>query len=150
MTRPKEHSMETNEVHRGRLIDHVQLVVRDLPKSQAFYGAVFAVLGIPMGGMGEGYFWADELFVSTADRRAAQGVLTGRHHLAFQAKDRAMVDAFHKAALANGGRENGPPGERPYHPGYYAAFVLDPDGNNIEAVYHGEGKRSAPSVHITF
>jgi catechol 2,3-dioxygenase-like lactoylglutathione lyase family enzyme len=142
--------METNEVHRGRLIDHVQLVVRDLPKSQAFYSAVFAVLGVPMGGTGEGYFWADELFVSTADSQAAQGVLTGRHHLAFQAKDRAMVDAFHKAALANGGRENGPPGERPYHPGYYAAFVLDPDGNNIEAVYHGEGKRSAPSVHITF
>jgi catechol 2,3-dioxygenase-like lactoylglutathione lyase family enzyme len=124
--------------------------VRDLPKSQAFYTAVFAVLSVPMGGTGEGYFWADELFVSTADSQAAQGVLTGRHHLAFQAKDRATVEAFHKAALANGGRENGPPGERPYHPGYYAAFVLDPDGNNIEAVYHGEGKRSAPSVHITF
>jgi catechol 2,3-dioxygenase-like lactoylglutathione lyase family enzyme len=103
-----------------------------------------------MGGTGEGYFWADELFVSTADSQAAQGVLTGRHHLAFQAKDRATVEACHHAALANGGRENGPPGERPYHPGYYAAFVLDPDGNNIEAVYHGEGKRSAPSVHITF
>jgi catechol 2,3-dioxygenase-like lactoylglutathione lyase family enzyme len=142
--------METQELHRGRLIDHVQLVVRDLPASQRFYAAVFQVLEIPMGGSGEGYFWADELFVSTADSAAAQGVLTGRHHLAFQARDRAMVDAFHQAALAHGGKDNGPPGERSYHPGYYAAFVLDPDGNNIEAVYHGEARRSAPSVRITF
>src|SRR5688572_5110597 len=142
--------METNELHRGRLIDHIQLVVRDLAASQAFYSAVFDVLKVPMAGAGDGYFWADELFVSTADSEAAQGELTGRHHLAFQAQDRAMVDAFHKAALANGGKDNGAPGERPYHPGYYAAFVLDPDGNNIEAVYHGEAKRSSPSVEITF
>jgi len=142
--------METQELHRGRLIDHIQLVVRDLPASQAFYTAVFEVLQVPMGGTGEDYFWGDELFVSTADSEAAQGVLTGRHHLAFQARDRAMVDAFHKAALAHGGKDNGGPGERPYHPGYYAAFVLDPDGNNIEAVYHGEARRSAPSVRITF
>ena len=142
--------METQELHRGRLIDHIQLVVRDLPASQAFYTAVFEVLQVQMGGTGEDYFWADELFVSTADSEAAQGVLTGRHHLAFQARDRAMVDAFHKAALAHGGKDNGGPGERPYHPGYYAAFVLDPDGNNIEAVYHGEARRSAPSVRITF
>jgi catechol 2,3-dioxygenase-like lactoylglutathione lyase family enzyme len=142
--------METPDIHRGRLIDHVQLVVRDLPASQKFYTAVFEVLKVPMGGTGDDFFWADELFVSTPGSKAAQGHLTGRHHLAFQAQDRAMVDAFHKAALANGGKDNGAPGERPYHPGYYAGFVLDPDGNNIEAVYHGEGKRSAPSVHITF
>ena len=61
-----------------------------------------------------------------------------------------MVESFHRAALANGGKENGAPGERTYHPGYYAAFVLDPDGNNIEAVYHGDAKRSAPSVQISF
>ena len=142
--------MDTQELHRGRLIDHVQLVVRDLPASQRFYTAVFEALKVPMGGTGDGYFWADELFVSTAQSEAAQGLLTGRHHLAFQAKDRAAVDAFHRAALANGGRDNGAPGERAYHPGYYAAFVLDPDGNNIEAVYHGEAQRSAPSVHIRF
>jgi catechol 2,3-dioxygenase-like lactoylglutathione lyase family enzyme len=142
--------MQTQEVHRGRLIDHVQLVVRDLPAAQKFYAAVFEVLQIPMGGTGDGYFWADELFVSTRDSEAAQGALTGRHHLAFQAQSRTQVDAFHKAALANGGKDNGKPGERNYHPGYYAAFVLDPDGNNIEAVHHGPGKRSAPSVHITF
>jgi len=142
--------MEAQELHRGRLIDHIQLVVRDLSASRTFYAAIFDVLNIPMGGTGDGFFWADELFVSRPDSEAAQGTLTGRHHLAFQAQNRAMVDAFHKAALANGGKNNGAPGERAYHPGYYAAFVLDPDGNNIEAVFHGEAIRSAPSVHITF
>jgi len=142
--------METQELHRGRLIDHLQLVVRDLAASQRFYEAVFKMLEIPIGGTGEDYFWADELFVSTAQSESAQGKLTGRVHLAFQAKDRATVDAFHKAALASGGQDHGAPGERPYHPGYYAAFVLDPDGNNIEAVFHGEAKRSAASVKVTF
>jgi len=142
--------METQELHRGRLIDHIQLVVRDLSASRRFYEAVLNVLDVPLGGAGESYFWADELFVSTAESEAAQGQLTGRHHLGFQARDRKMVDAFYRAALAHGGRDNGAPGERPYHPGYYAAFVLDPDGNNIEAVHHGEAKRSAASVHITF
>lgn len=142
--------METQELHRGRLLDHLQLVVRDLAASQKFYGAVFEALGIPMGGTGDGYFWADELFVSTADSEAAQGRLTGRHHFAFQARDRAAVDAFFKAALAHGGKDNGPPGERQYHPGYYAAFVLDPDGNNVEAVFHGQAERSAPSVTLKF
>jgi catechol 2,3-dioxygenase-like lactoylglutathione lyase family enzyme len=142
--------METMELHRGRLIDHLQLVVSDLKASRLFYEAVFGVLNIPISGEGDDYFWADELFVSSTDSQAAQGKLTGRHHLAFQARDRATVDAFHKAAVAHGGRDNGAPGERPYHPGYYAAFALDPDGNNIEAVYHGEAQRSAPSVHIKF
>src|SRR5690606_14182631 len=105
---------------------------------------------IPLGGGAEDYFWCDELFVSSADSAAAQGQLTGRHHLAFQARDPAMVDAFYRTALEHGGRDNGAPGERPYHPGYYAAFVLDPDGNNIEAVYHGPADRSAASVRITF
>lgn len=142
--------METMELHRGRLIDHVQLVVRDLAASRRFYEAVLGVLGVPLGGEGEGYFWADELFVSSPDGEAATGHLTGRHHLAFQTQGRPMVDAFYAAALASGGTDNGPPGERPYHPGYYAAFVLDPDGNNIEAVFHGASQRSAASVKVTF
>jgi catechol 2,3-dioxygenase-like lactoylglutathione lyase family enzyme len=142
--------METQELHRGRLIDHLQLVVQDLAASHRFYAAILAVLNIPIGGSGDGFFWADELFVSSADSEAAQGVLTGRHHLAFQARDRNMVDAFYEAALAAGGKANGAPGERAYHPGYYAAFVLDPDGNNIEAVFHGAAQRSAASVQITF
>jgi catechol 2,3-dioxygenase-like lactoylglutathione lyase family enzyme len=142
--------METQQLHRGRLIDHLQLVVRDLPASRRFYEAVFAVLGIPLGGSAADYFWADELFVSSRESEAALGSLTGRHHLAFQAADRRKVEDFYRAALAAGGVDNGAPGERPYHPGYYAAFVLDPDGNNIEAVYHGEATRSAPSVTIDF
>ena len=142
--------MEAQELHRGRLIDHIQLVVKDLDASRRFYEAILQVLGIPMGGTADDYFWADELFVSSSTSAAAQGSLTGRHHLAFQAKDAEMVKAFHEAGLRAGGRDNGAPGERPYHPGYYAAFLLDPDGNNIEAVYHGEAKRSADSVLITF
>lgn len=142
--------METQELHRGRLIDHIQLVVRDLAASRRFYEAIFDALKIPIGGTGAGYFWVDELFISSIDSQAAAGKLTGRHHLAFQAADRAMVTAFHEAGLTAGGKDNGGPGERPYHPGYFAAFLIDPDGNNIEAVYHGEAKRSAPSVKIAF
>ena len=142
--------METNELHRGRLIDHIQLIVRDLAASRRFYQAVFDTIGIPIAGEGDTYFWADELFISSADSDAAAGELTGRHHLAFQSRSRATVDAFHAAALAAGGTDNGAPGERPYHPGYYAAFVLDPDGNNIEVVHHGEASYSADSVKVTF
>lgn len=142
--------MEAQEIHRGRLIDHLHLVVRDIEASRRFYKALLAVLGIPVGGEADDYFWADELFVSSVDSQAAAGKLTGRHHLAFQARDRAMVHALHAAGLAAGGKDHGAPGERSYHPGYYAAFLLDPDGNNIEAVFHGSAARSAPSVKITF
>ncbi len=142
--------METQQLQRGRLIDHLQLVVRDLSASRRFYEAIFKVLNIPIGGAADSYFWADELFISSADSEAAQGELTGRHHLAFQASSREMVDAFHSAALESGGKDNGAPGERPYHPGYYAGFILDPDGNNIEAVFHGAARRSAASVLIDF
>ncbi|MBZ9770093.1 VOC family protein [Mesorhizobium sp. CA6] len=138
------------ELYRGRLIDHLHLVVRDIEASRRFYSSLFEVLGIPIGGGAEDHFWADELFVSTPDSRSAQGVLTGRHHLAFQAKDRAKVDAFYQAGLAAGGKDNGAPGERRYHPGYYACFLLDPDGNNIEAVFHGPAKRNADAVVVSF
>ena len=142
--------METQILERGRLIDHVQLVVKDLAASRRFYDAVVGVLGIPIGGSAEEHFWFDELFVSSPNSKESLGQLTGRCHIAFQAPDRATVDAFYMAALDNGGTDNGAPGQRPYHPGYYAAFALDPDGNNIEAVYHGEAKRSAESVTITY
>jgi len=142
--------MSVQEIYRGRLIDHIHLVVRDLEASRRFYQAVLGALDIALGGTAEDYFWVDELFVSTATSAAAQGQLTGRHHLAFQAKDRAAVDAFHAAGLGSGGTDNGAPGERPYHPGYYAAFLLDPDGNNIEAVYHGPAERSAAAIKLTF
>ncbi|OJW61991.1 MAG: glyoxalase [Sphingomonadales bacterium 63-6] len=139
------------ELHRGRLIDHIQLVVADLEASRRFYEAIFKVLKVPVESNSPDHFWADELFVSKPDGPEAEGVLTGRHHLAFQAADRQMVEDFHAAGLAAGGKDNGAPGERAkYHPGYYAAFLLDPDGNNIEAVYHGEANRSASSVRLTF
>lgn len=142
--------MEISELHRGRMIDHVQLVVSDLDASKRFYRAVLGALGIPLGGEGEDWFWADELFVSSQSSPAATGQLTGRVHLAFQAGSREAVEQFYRAGLEAGGRDNGAPGERPYHPGYFAAFLLDPDGNNIEAVHHGPARRSASSVVITF
>jgi catechol 2,3-dioxygenase-like lactoylglutathione lyase family enzyme len=143
--------MPTQELHRGRLIDHIQLVVQDLPASKRFYSAVFNALDIPIGDDTEDHFWADELFISNKASPAAQGATTGRMHFAFQAKNRETVDRFHSVALAAGGKDNGKPGERPsYHPGYYAAFVLDPDGNNVEVVFHGPAKKSAESVKITF
>jgi catechol 2,3-dioxygenase-like lactoylglutathione lyase family enzyme len=142
--------METQKLYRGRLIDHLQLVVRDVARSRRFYGAVLEALGIPIGGEGPDHFWADELFVSSLESPASAGALTGRHHFAFQAKDRAAVERVHAAALAAGGKDNGKPGERPYHPGYYAAFVLDPDDNNIEIVFHGPAKRSTAAIGIEF
>ena len=135
--------MEMNTWQRGRLIDHIQLVVRDLQASKRFYSAVFEVLGIKMEEIPGFYVW-DEFVISEGEP------LTGRGHFAFQNKDRAMVERFYQAALAAGGRDNGAPGLREqYHPGYYACFVLDPDGNNIEAVHHGPAKRSADAVVIT-
>ncbi len=131
------------EHHLGRLIDHVHLRVRDLEASKRFYGAVLEALGRGLSGAGDGYFSADELFASDDEEP------TARLHLAFQARDRETVDVFYEAALAAGGRDNGAPGERGYHPGYYAAYVLDPDGNNVEAVHHGPSTRSAPSVVVT-
>jgi class 3 adenylate cyclase/catechol 2,3-dioxygenase-like lactoylglutathione lyase family enzyme len=131
------------EYHLGRLIDHVHLRVRDLEASKRFYGAVLESLGRQLSGEGEGHFWADELFASD-DKEP-----TANLHVAFQARDRETVHAFYEAALAAGGRDNGAPGERRYHPGYYAAYVLDPDGNNVEAVHHGPSSRSVESVVVT-
>jgi catechol 2,3-dioxygenase-like lactoylglutathione lyase family enzyme len=87
--------------------------------------------------------YADELVLTPAGSDPVS-----RIHLAFQVPSRDIVQRFHAAALGAGGRDNGPPGERPYHPGYYAAYVFDPDGNNIEAVHHGPGTRSADSIVI--
>ena len=129
------------KIHRGRLIDNIQIVAADVAASRRFYEAVLAPLGIAVTAL-DGYFYADELFVSGGSP------LTGRCHIAFQAVDADQVAAFYAAGLAAGGRDNGAPGERPYHPGYYAAFLLDPDGNNIEAVCHGPHERSVPSVEL--
>ena len=128
------------EAHAGRLFDHVHLRVADLEASKRFYTAVLEAVGRGLISEGKGYFAADELFVS------ADGPPTANLHIAFQAADRETVERFHQAALAAGARDNGGPAERDYHPGYYAAYALDPDGNNVEAVYHGPVRRSAESV----
>jgi lactoylglutathione lyase len=103
-----------------------------------------------VGGEGPGFFWADELFVSSTDSPAARGEPTGRAHFAFQAESAEMVKKAYEAGLSAGGKDGGAPGPRPYHPGYYAAFLIDPDGNNVEAVFHGPAQRSAVSVVIDF
>jgi catechol 2,3-dioxygenase-like lactoylglutathione lyase family enzyme len=132
------------QFHRGRLIDHVHLRAKDVQASKRFYRAVFDSLGLRgIVQEGEGWFQADELYVDKADGAVS------RVDLAVQAADRDVVHAFHKAALGAGGRDNGGPGERAYHPGYYGAFAFDPDGNNIEAVCHGPAQRSAASVVVT-
>jgi len=128
----------------GRLLDHVHLRVADLERSKAFYRAALGALSRPIAlAEGPGFFEADELFVSAGDGPVSSV------HLAFQAADRETVQRFYAAALAAGGTDNGAPGERAYHPGYYAAYVLDPDGNSVEAVFHGPESRSAPYVAIT-
>ena len=135
------------EFHCGRLFDHVELRVKNLETSKRFYKAVFASLGLAHALVEDeekNYFHYDELYVLEADADAAVSHI----HIGLQAANREMVNAFYTAAMAAGGRDNGAPGERAYHPGYYAAFVLDPDGNNIEAVYHGPFTRSAESVIV--
>ncbi len=132
------------ELKKGRMIDHVHLRVADLKASEVFYKAIAEVLGIDGFNVQDGFFICDELFVSPSEDYQS------RVHLAFQADTPSTVDAFHNAALAAGGRDNGKPGERKYHPGYYGAYALDPDGNNIEAVYHGPAERSTDAVTFTF
>lgn len=130
------------EFHQGRLIDHVHLRVQDLGVSKRFYQAVLGALGHRPTYETDQFFAFDEFFVDKADDYRT------RVHLAFQAADRDTVQRFYDAGLANGGTDNGAPGERPYHPGYFAAFLLDPDGNNVEAVHHGPTMRSPADVVV--
>jgi len=122
------------------MIDHVGFGVSDYEASKAFYAKALAPLGIELlmepiantGGFGKGqmpFFWI------SGERPVQTGL-----HVAFACEDRGLVDAFHAAAIEAGGTDNGPAGPRPiYHPNYYGAFVLDLDGNNIEAVCHRPG-----------
>jgi catechol 2,3-dioxygenase-like lactoylglutathione lyase family enzyme len=131
----------------GAMIDHVGFAVSDIDRAKAFYGKALASLGYTLiydvepeetesgyaaagfGADGKPDFWI-----------GGEGKLEKPVHVALAAKDRATVDEFYRAALDAGGKDNGAPGLRPqYHPNYYAAFVLDPDGNNIEAVCHALG-----------
>ena len=120
---------------RAPFIDHLTVNVRDLEASKAFYEAALAPFGVrvlPYGdkGLSIGPEGSEDLGLNEGEPRAPV-------HIAFLAHDPATVDAFHAAALEAGGTDNGAPGRRPhYHERYYAAFVLDPDGNNVEAVCH--------------
>jgi len=124
------------------MLDHVGILVADWTRARAFYDAAFAPLGYSMlaevpveatGGVRVGGYGKDKPdFWLTENAEPGHG-----RHYAFAAASRAAVDAFYAAALAAGGTDNGPPGLRPqYHAGYYGAFVIDPDGNNVEAVCH--------------
>jgi len=120
------------------VLDHLGFAVRDYPRSKAFYERALAPLGLTLlmepagqaagfGADGRPSFWIEAL----------GRPVEGRLHVAFAADTRGEVDAFHAAALEAGGTDNGPPGVREiYHPSYYGAYVLDPDGNNVEAVCH--------------
>ena len=116
-------------------LDHLWIRVRDLDMSRRFYETVAPVVGLRMRDGAENRFHVagtERSFALVRDDPVSENV-----HLAFPALDRATVEAFHRAALEAGFRDNGAPGERPrYHAGYYGAYVLDPDGNNIEAVFH--------------
>lgn len=117
------------------MIDHIGIRVGNYERSKTFYAAALLPLGYKLfmeGASGAGF---RKEFIP--DFWISQGTPTPPVHIAFASPDRATVDAFYRAALAAGGRDNGPPGLRPqYHPNYYGAFVLDPDGYNIEAVCH--------------
>ena len=129
------------------MIDHASVSVSDPAASKAFYEAALAPLGYrvvmefgPVTGLGGPTPGASEGSPVHADLWLAPAENPTPCHIALAAASTAQVDAFHEAALAAGGTDNGGPGERPhYHPGYYGAFVLDPDGNNLEAVFHGAG-----------
>lgn len=113
-----------------RLIDHIHLRARDFDGACAFYLAIFEALGLlDRARRGRDWIELDEFYLDGC----GPGETASHVHLAFSAPDRETVARFHAAGLAAGGRDNGPPGPRDYHPGYYAAFLLDPDGNNIEA-----------------
>jgi catechol 2,3-dioxygenase-like lactoylglutathione lyase family enzyme len=122
------------------VIDHIGVGVRDYEESVRFYSSALAPLGLELvaetdtdnRAAGFGYRGRDDFWIH-------EGRPVGRSHIAFEAQSQEQVDAFHAAAVEAGGRDNGAPGVRhEYSDTYYAAYILDPNGNNIEAVFHGE------------
>jgi catechol 2,3-dioxygenase-like lactoylglutathione lyase family enzyme len=129
-----------------KVIDHITINCSNYDTSKAFYQIALAPLGVALlmefgkvagfGLYGKPEFWLNE--GATSFQTEAQARAISPVHVCFTAPDRAAVDAFYKAAIQAGGRDFGAPGLREiYHPSYYGAFVLDPDGHNIEAVFHG-------------
>jgi len=129
------------------MIAHTTLPVRNYTKSKAFYTSVLATLGYSKhmeqgkaAGFNDG---------KNTDFWISAGKSVVPTHLAFQARNRQQVEAFYRAAVTAGAKDNGSPGYRDYSPGYFAAFVIDPDGNNIEAVWYDPARESSrhPDVH---
>ena len=126
------------------MLDHVSITVSDMERAATFYGAIFDALGHPCVrrepdalGYGIRNDSRDDSHNYLSILLGAAPIVADRRHWCFRAGSRAAVDAFHAAGLAAGGRDDGPPGLRPdYHDAYYAAFLLDPDGNRVEAVCH--------------
>jgi catechol 2,3-dioxygenase-like lactoylglutathione lyase family enzyme len=116
-----------------RLFDHVDVHASDYSESVRFYETLLVALGVPR--VAEGDDWTCFANLNVADRRPA----TQNLHLCFFAREKGQVDAFHRAGVEAGFRSNGEPGHRDYAPGYYAAYLLDPDGNNVEALYRDVG-----------
>jgi catechol 2,3-dioxygenase-like lactoylglutathione lyase family enzyme len=126
------------------VFDHVTIGVADIDASRRFYDRAFGALEVPISRGEEFLEWGD-FSIAITPRRAR----TQRAHVAFAARSRAHVDAFWRAAVDAGGTDNGAPGLRPrYHESYYGAFVLDPDGNNVEAVFHGASRVPGEIEHV--
>lgn len=130
------------------MLDHVSIAVRDLAAAERFYDAVMTAIGVPKVGREDDWLGYGLRCDADAPERSYLSIRSGGdgaairdRHWCFKAPDRPGVDAFWSAGLAAGGRDDGPPGLRPhYHPDYYAAFLIDPDGNRVEAVCHQRPK----------
>src|SRR4051794_32947338 len=129
----------------GRMFDHVGIAVSDLAASERFYRTVLSVLGIEPGHADPGLVEWDDWAIGPTD---AEHPVTRGLHVGFRARDRAQVDAFWRAGVDAGYRDDGPPGPRTqYGPTYYGGFLLDPDGDSVEAV-HGTGGDPVPDGHV--
>ena len=126
-----------------QLLDHVSISVRDLGRAKPFYTAILSTLGAVVAyerdeaiGFGERNRPNDDRHTYVSIYRSPQALSDSRRHWCFRAQSKEQVNAFHAAGLAAGGKDEGAPGLRSYHAKYYAAFLLDPEGNKVEAVFH--------------
>lgn len=132
------------EFHRGRLIDHIRIPVRDIAVSRTFYAAVLGALSVAVEREGEDWFLADEMIVYAIGKKKKPALV----HVGLQARDQDAVRLAHQAGLKAGGKTKSAPAKGEIHPYYFSGVLLDPDGHEIEIVNHGPITRSAPSVVV--